>query len=400
MVNFRRLTLLKGPIAVPANRLPKSLRVQTHVNGQPRQNSTTDDLIFSVANLIKTLSEGQTIQPGDVIATGTPAGVGFGQKPPVFLKPGDVIEISVTGLGVLKNTIAELSAINQTVARVANESHVPISNLNKTCGGVGLTSLNSKQLYYRQAGISSGPPILFIHGLGGSSEFYTTLVASLELEKTYSLHLLDLEGHGLSPTSATSVVSISSYAADFTALAQQAKISGATVIAHSMGCLVALTLATQHPELVSKLILLGPPPSPIPEAGRNGSIARAAAVRSGGMASVVDAIATAGTSSKSKLENALAVTAVRQSLLGQDPEGYAKGCTALAGASEAIPVQQVKAQTLIITGDEDKVSPPSICEQYASEIKGSRVQVLSGVGHWHIFEDSKGVSNALKMFLQ
>jgi hypothetical protein len=164
----RFLILTQGPIAVPAHKLPKVLRVQTHgmsyylcrasptnscaVNGQPRQNSTTEDLIFSIPFLVETLSAGQTIQPGDVIATGTPAGVGFGQKPPTFLKPGDVVEVSVTGLGVLKNTIAEISATNQTVTRVTKEaaSHIPISNLDKTCGGVGLISLNSKHLYYRR----------------------------------------------------------------------------------------------------------------------------------------------------------------------------------------------------------------------------------------------------------
>lgn len=75
-----------GPIAVPADRLPKVLTVTTHVNGQKRQESTTEDLIFSIPTLIKTLSESQTLRPGDVIATGTPAGVGFGLKPPQFLK--------------------------------------------------------------------------------------------------------------------------------------------------------------------------------------------------------------------------------------------------------------------------------------------------------------------------
>lgn len=391
------LTMKQGPIAVPASQLPKTLRVQTHVNGEPRQDSTTDDLIFSVANLIKTLSEGMTIQPGDVIATGTPAGVGFGQKPPVWLKAGDVVAVTVTGLGVLKNTVSEPTATNQTVERVAEETHVPISNLSKTCGGVvGLTSLNSKRLHYSQDGIFSGPPIIFIHGLGGSSEYYRPLVATLELEKSHSLHFLDLEGHGLSPTSATSTVSISSYAADFVALAKHAKISSAIVIGHSMGCLVALTLATQHPELVSQLILLGPPPSPMSLHGRAGLLKRAKLVRSGGMAAVVDTIVAAGTSSNSKSDNPLAIAAVRLSLLGQDPEGYAKGCTALAGASETIEVSKISASTLIITGDEDKVSSPEVCENYASQVEGAEVKVLSGVGHWHIFEDTKGVANAIK----
>lgn len=374
--------------------------MQTKVNGEKRQDSTTDDLIFSVPFLVKTLSAGQTIQPGDVIATGTPAGVGFGQKPPVFLKSGDVVEVSVTGLGTLRNTIAEPSAINQTVSRINNISHIPISNLNKSCGGVGLTSINSKQLFYRHTGVPTGSPIIFIHGLGGSSEFYNPLIASLGLERNHSLHLLDLEGHGLSPTSAGSTISISSYASDIKALAQQAKVAGATVVAHSMGCLVALTLALKSPDLVSKLVLLGPPPSPLPEAGQSGSIARAATVRASGMAAVVDAVVSAGTSRKSKTDNPLGIVAVRMSLLSQDPEGYAKGCTALAGSSEALPVSQIKSRTLIVTGDEDKVSPPQLCEKYSEDIKEAKVQVLPQVGHWHIFEDVKGVSDALAAFLQ
>ncbi|KAF7957673.1 hypothetical protein EAE96_003246 [Botrytis aclada] len=188
-----------GPIAVPANKLPKSLRVQTHVNGEQRQSSTIESLIFSIPVLIKTLSEGQTLQPGDVIATGTPAGVGIGKKPPIFLKPGDVVEVSITGLGVLRNKIGELGSTNQTVDRVANATHIPISNLEKTCGGIELTTINSKKLYYRHAGEANGPPIIFIHGLGGSSEFYTPLVNALGLEKSHSLHFMDLEGHGSLP---------------------------------------------------------------------------------------------------------------------------------------------------------------------------------------------------------
>ncbi|KAG4437052.1 hypothetical protein IFR05_007466 [Cadophora sp. M221] len=388
-----------GPIAVPACDLPKTLRVQTHINGSPRQNSTTDDLIFSIPFLVQTLSAGQTLQPGDVLATGTPAGVGFGQKPPVWLKSGDVVEVSVTGLGVLKNVISEPTATNQTIARVAKASHIPISNMYKTCGGVGLTEVNSKKLYYRQTGDANKPPIIFIHGLGGSSEFYTPLIASLGLGKIFSLHLLDLEGHGLSPTSAKSTITIESYVEDFHAMAQYAKIPRATIVAHSMGCLIALTLAIKYPEFVSKLVLLGPPPSPVPEVARNGSVARADTVRTFGMAAVVDAVVTAGTSEKSKSDNPVGISAVRMSLLGQDPEGYAKGCTALAGSSEALPVGQIKGKTLILTGEDDKVSPPQVCEKYGQEIKGAKVQVLPQVGHWHIFEDLKGVANTVGSFL-
>ena len=90
-----------GPLALPKSALPQVLTLTTHVNGELRQKASTDDLIFSVPSLIKTLSESQTLRPGDVISTGTPAGVALGMKDPKWLKPGDTIEISVTGLGTL-----------------------------------------------------------------------------------------------------------------------------------------------------------------------------------------------------------------------------------------------------------------------------------------------------------
>jgi len=375
------------------------LRVQTHINKEERQNSTTEDLIFSIPHLIETLSEGLTIQAGDVIATGTPAGVGIGKKPPLFLESGDIVEVSVTGLGTLKNTIAGMSAENETVARLAKASSLPVYNIGRTCGGFGLTEINSKRLFYRKAGLASGPPILFIHGLGGTSEYFTPLINALALTDTHSIHLLDLEGHGLSPTSASSIVTIGTYADDIVALAQSLKIHDATIIAHSMGCFIAQTIAIRSPEIVSRLVLMGPPPSPIPDAGQIGSRARAVSVRRFGMASVVDAVVTGGTSSRTKAKNPLAIAAVRMSLLGQDPEGYAKGCTALAGVSAVLPSNQISATLLVITGEDDKVSSPHTCEQLAKSTKSARVEVLPGVGHWHVFEDVDGVCSVLRTYL-
>jgi pimeloyl-ACP methyl ester carboxylesterase len=221
----------------------------------------------------------------------------------------------------------------------------------------------------------------------------------LSLADSNSLHLLDLEGHGLSPTSAASIISIASYAADIAALAQNVKITGATVVAHGMGCLIAETLAINHPDVVARLILMGPPPSPVAEGGRSALIARAAIVRSAGMVAVVDAVTDAVTSASSRVENPIAIAAIRMSLLSQDPEGYAKGCTALAGVSAALPVAEIKAKTLIITGDEDKVSPPAASEVLATEIQGATVKVLVKTGRCHIFENLTGVANAVKDFL-
>jgi 2-keto-4-pentenoate hydratase/2-oxohepta-3-ene-1,7-dioic acid hydratase in catechol pathway len=75
------------------------------VNGELRQDASTTDLIFDIPTLIETCSRGITLYPGDVIATGTPAGVGMGMKPPVFLKSGDVVRIDIDGIGSLENPI-------------------------------------------------------------------------------------------------------------------------------------------------------------------------------------------------------------------------------------------------------------------------------------------------------
>jgi 2-keto-4-pentenoate hydratase/2-oxohepta-3-ene-1,7-dioic acid hydratase in catechol pathway len=96
-----------GPYAVSADEIADvtALQVESWVNGEPRQSAPVKDLIFDIPELIATLSAGITLQPGDIIATGTPAGVGIGFDPPKFMATGDVIEVSITGLGTQKNRI-------------------------------------------------------------------------------------------------------------------------------------------------------------------------------------------------------------------------------------------------------------------------------------------------------
>jgi 2-keto-4-pentenoate hydratase/2-oxohepta-3-ene-1,7-dioic acid hydratase in catechol pathway len=97
-----------GPAILTADEVPdpRQLRLTTHVNGELRQDAPVADLIFDIPTLIETISAGITLEPGDVIATGTPAGVGIGFQPPRFLKKGDVVRIEVTGIGVLEKPFA------------------------------------------------------------------------------------------------------------------------------------------------------------------------------------------------------------------------------------------------------------------------------------------------------
>ena len=93
-----------GPWIVTADALNgRATRVRGWVNGELRQDAPTTDLIFDIPTLIETCSRGITLYPGDVIATGTPAGVGMGMKPPCYLKSGDVVRIEIDRLGVIEN---------------------------------------------------------------------------------------------------------------------------------------------------------------------------------------------------------------------------------------------------------------------------------------------------------
>ena len=98
-----------GPVVVTADEFgdPQAKRVALRVNGVEKQNSTTANMIFPVSVIIESLSQGLTIEPGDLIATGTPEGVGLGRTPPEFLTDGDLVETEIEGIGVMRNRVAK-----------------------------------------------------------------------------------------------------------------------------------------------------------------------------------------------------------------------------------------------------------------------------------------------------
>ena len=81
--------------------------ISLRVNGETRQSSTTQDMLFDCAAILASLSAGMTLEPGDIVTTGTPSGVGFGMTPQVFLRDGDVIEAEIEGIGILRNTVRQ-----------------------------------------------------------------------------------------------------------------------------------------------------------------------------------------------------------------------------------------------------------------------------------------------------
>jgi 2-keto-4-pentenoate hydratase/2-oxohepta-3-ene-1,7-dioic acid hydratase in catechol pathway len=97
-----------GPWIVSADEIPdpQALEVSLSVNGEIKQHAPTGQMIFSVAAIIASLSRGMTLEPGDIIATGTPDGVGFARTPPEFLRDGDEMSIEISGIGTLRNRVA------------------------------------------------------------------------------------------------------------------------------------------------------------------------------------------------------------------------------------------------------------------------------------------------------
>lgn len=101
-------TMPIGPEVVTADELdPTDLQLTTTLNGEVMQSARTSQMIYDVPQTIEYLSSFTTLRPGDVIATGTPGGVGFGRTPPVWLQPGDVIEVTIEGIGTIRNPVVD-----------------------------------------------------------------------------------------------------------------------------------------------------------------------------------------------------------------------------------------------------------------------------------------------------
>lgn len=102
-----------GPEFVTADEIPPGgvgLRLQTRLNGEVMQDANTDDMVFPVAAALSIVSEAMSLEPGDLLATGTPSGVGYARTPPVWMMPGDTVEVEIEGVGTLRNPIAEAPA--------------------------------------------------------------------------------------------------------------------------------------------------------------------------------------------------------------------------------------------------------------------------------------------------
>ncbi len=254
-----------------------------------------------------------------------------------------------------------------------------------------MPTINGKQIAVELQG--EGDAILMVHGLGGTSNVWGS--QANVLQKFFRVIRPDLEGSGRSP--ATGDLSIQSFVDDMVALLDSENIEAVHLIGHSMGTIICQHLAVQHPTRVKSMVLLGPVHA-LPDSARNAIRERAEKARTEGMTEIADILVQAATSKNTQVHNEVTAVCVRELLMRQDPEAYARTCEALAG-SQAADLSAIQCPVLILTGDEDVVAPPAATRAMARGIPECTLEILGRCGHWTPLERPNKVNETVVNFL-
>jgi len=237
-----------------------------------------------------------------------------------------------------------------------------------------------------------GPAVVCIHGLGGSSNTWTPLLRAL---RGHRIVRIDLPGSARSGAGDDGL-SITSMAQSVITICQQLDLAGAVFVGHSMGTIVCQHVAVMAPSLVARLALFGPLCNP-PEAARPNIRARAQQAASGGVLAMQ--VLAGATSASTREALPVAVAMVRESLMRQHAQGYARCCLALAEAQSAA-LEDITVPVLLVTGDEDGVAPPSAVRAMAERLPDATVVVFNRCGHWTTFERPVECAQELEAFLR
>jgi len=225
-----------------------------------------------------------------------------------------------------------------------------------------------------------GPAVVMVHGLGGTSNSFQTL---MEAAGGHRVLRPDLPGAGRSAYR-PGLRSLERMADSLKDCLRAAGLDRAHFVGHSMGTLQCQYLAAAEPKMVSSLVLFGPILEP-PVAARQALKDRAEAARTSGMSGIADAISTASVSESSRSANPVTAVFVRESITRQDPAGYAAHCEALSEAPAADHAA-IRCPTLLVAGENDPVAPVDMVRRLDEQIDGARVEIIPGIGHWMMVE--------------
>jgi len=242
-------------------------------------------------------------------------------------------------------------------------------------------------LEYDDAG--AGEPVVLIHGLGGSANVWGAQRSTLSRE--FRVLCPDLPGCGRSKPAQG--ISIETLVDDIVAFLDHVDIASAHFAGHSLGSVIVQHLAVRYPGRVRRIALVGPIQVPT-EAGLKGLRDRAQKARGGELTAIADATVQAGTAAQTQSERPELAAFVRELVMRQNPETYARTCEALCALAPAA-IDTLSCPALVITGDQDATAPPAVARAIADRISGSRFAVLPACGHWAPIERARLVSTLL-----
>jgi 3-oxoadipate enol-lactonase len=244
-----------------------------------------------------------------------------------------------------------------------------------------------------------GDVVFCVHGLGGSSNTFSSLMPALARHRVIRI---DLPGSGRSQR-VEGLFSIQRFVDAVLSIMTRLSVARAHFVGHSLGTIVCQHVAVAAPSLVRSLALFGPLIAP-PDPARTALRARAAKARDEGVAGMHDiaqALVMASLSGDSRARLPLAVAFVRESLMRQEGEAYGRTCEALADAAPA-SVENLALPVLLVTGADDGVAPPQAVRAMAERFhraRTMRVAVLPGCGHWTPIERAEECQRELRDFL-
>ena len=252
--------------------------------------------------------------------------------------------------------------------------------------------LNGVRHHYVSKG--EGPPVVLVHALGGTLHAWHGVIENLALH--HHVVALDLRGHGRS-AHAKGAYSIKTWASDVEALIGVLELPPVTLVAHSMGTLVAQHLALTKPEAVDSLVLLGgisyfEPPA------KEAYARRADIVEADGMDALVEDWLPGALAPRTHAKQPQLTGLLRDLFLRNDPHSYAKSCRALAKAP-AIKRDNIGQPTLLLVGDHDRSTPLRMTEELHRDIPVSRVRVVPAAAHWAALEQPDMIAATILEFL-
>jgi pimeloyl-ACP methyl ester carboxylesterase len=260
-------------------------------------------------------------------------------------------------------------------------------------GIIMFAGVGGARLHYQQTG--TGPDLLLVPGLGASTHFW--YAQSRDLSPHYRVTAVDPRGHGLSSTP-PGPFSIESLAQDLRGLIETAGLRRPVVVASSMSCMTALTLAAEAPDAVSALALVGGFPR-LEGVGRERMAARAETADREGMEPLVEPVAAAALGATTHREQPGLVGLFRQALGANDPAGYAASARAIVAADLTPRLGAVHCPVLLVVGAEEQVAPLPAAQALQAGLRDARIRVLPAAGHLPFLEQPHAFNAVLLEFL-